>query len=391
MNGTTTQIVKRINDKGEINLANLSQEEIEKYNRISSTLKSNDKNSIVTYGENIQNYMSKSSDAFLSQVKMSNVDSELSELIIKLEGELNSVDTSDFDKASFKNILRQIPIIKYIVGTVEKTMKKYDNVLANVENISNKIKASRITLTKDNQQLEVMLKENAKAIRALDDYIIAATLKCQEVSAKLEEMLANRDKYDDFDIQDMMYFKNNLENKINNMKLVRYTFKQTVMEIRIIQDTNMKTCEKTQEITSVTIGTWKQQIALAMAAKNSKTAAKNNKLVRETTNKLITENAKTIKETAILVEEESQKSAIDIAALEESTHTLVETFNEIKNLRANYRSASNDYDAKLKEFEDALRIAATDTPTAIEGGYEQTSIPQFVSADSLVEAFSESE
>ena len=67
----TTSLVKRFSENGDVYLANLTDEEKEKYNRLNSSLVVKDINSVSNFGSELQASMTKYSNDFLNAVRTS--------------------------------------------------------------------------------------------------------------------------------------------------------------------------------------------------------------------------------------------------------------------------------------------------------------------------------
>ena len=86
--------LKVIDENGVINLANLSDDDKQRYERLNKSLVITDINSISNYGSDLQTTMSKYSNDFLTAVRGSN-GGEIGDLITDLLGELNYIDVDE--------------------------------------------------------------------------------------------------------------------------------------------------------------------------------------------------------------------------------------------------------------------------------------------------------
>ncbi len=83
----------KLDKEGNVDLTNLSPEEISKYKEINKSLEPSDVNSILNYGSDAQNSMEKYSNDFLASVRTYN-SGEVGGLINELLTELNYIDVS---------------------------------------------------------------------------------------------------------------------------------------------------------------------------------------------------------------------------------------------------------------------------------------------------------
>ena len=90
--GTPSVPQKRINENGEVNIANLSPQSLAYYKDIASSLNEKDLTSISTYGSDLQHAMDTYSSDFLTQSFSRENSLESADLIANLLGELHEVD-----------------------------------------------------------------------------------------------------------------------------------------------------------------------------------------------------------------------------------------------------------------------------------------------------------
>lgn len=352
------EVAKVINDKGEVNLSMLTPTQVDKCKSLTKNLTLNDVNSISNYGSDLQHTMSRYSNEFLSAVRASQ-GGEVGELINNLLSELNYVDVDELSAPSaIKKVLRKIPIINKLVGSVEKVLHKYDSIQKNVTLIENKIQATRLTAMKDNNALQTMFENNVQYGKQIEELIIAGKLKLQEVKEQLQEMLNNAENYETHEINDVQTFVHNLERRLNDMNSLRYVVKQSLPQIRIVQENNITIAEKAQSIIGTTIPVWKHQLSIAVALHNQKSNIEAHKKVTETTNTILKRNAELLKQNSIEVANANEESVISIETLRETTKQLVDTITSVKEIHeksAEKRKEAEDEIIRLeKEIEQSL-------------------------------------
>ena len=84
------------------------------------------------------------------------------------------------DISPIKKFLSRIPILRNLVKSVEKIMKKYDSIAQNVDEISKKITAMRMLALRDNNALQVMFDNNILYGQQIEELIIAGKIKIEE-------------------------------------------------------------------------------------------------------------------------------------------------------------------------------------------------------------------
>ena len=354
-----TSVIRRISDDGKINVENLTPAEYEKYSRLNASLKLNDINSVSSFGAELHSAMSKYSGEFLKNVRTQKA-GELGKLIDSLLGELQEIDIRDFDEPStFKKIVRKIPVVRGIVKTAEKTMRRYDSIAKNVDDIAGKIQAMKLLALRDNNELQELFNNNIGYGNSIEEYIIAGKIKLNEIEEKLKEMTLNPDKYLAHEIQDVQAFKNTLERKVNDLITIRYVIKQTLVQIRTVQYNNLSISDKAESLITTTLPLWKNQFPIAVALMNQKNAIEITKKISDTTNRILLENADLLKANSVKVARENERSVVDLETLRKTTSRLMETLQEVKNIQEEASKARRDTEKEIEKIESELESSMT--------------------------------
>ena len=225
-----------------------------------------------------------------------------------------------------------LPILKSLVGSVEKVLHKYDSIQKNVDTIQKKIEVTRLTAMRDNNALQTMFENNIQYGKQVDELIIAGKLKLQEVNEQLNEMMANPQNYESHEIQDVQEFAHNLERRLSDMMTLRYVVKQSLPQIRTVQYNNIAIADKAQSIIATTIPVWKNQLSIAVALHNQKGNIEAHRRVTDTTNTILRKNAEMLRQNSVEVAKENERSVVSIETLRESTQQLIETIKEVKQI-----------------------------------------------------------
>ena len=232
-----------IDKDGNVNLASISEAEVVNYKSMTNQLNENDINSILNYGSEIQNSISKQSDTFLNNVRTYN-SGEVGTLINDLLQEINYVDVDQLEQGPVKRFMSKIPLLNKLVGDVKKLFQEYDKITVNVEKISNKVKAGMINSVKDNTSLQTMFDGNVNLIKEMEKHIIGGQIRFNELNEELAQMEANSSQYQDYQISDKRTYINRLDKRLADMKIVRFIMLQSLAQIRVVQNNNVSSTEK---------------------------------------------------------------------------------------------------------------------------------------------------
>ena len=343
---------KRINDNGEINLKGLSTEQEEYYTKIASVLDEHDMTSVTTYGSDLQRAMDTYSSDFLNQRLDSRSSIESAELISNLLGELQEVDIADFEKPSkFKRALRKIPFMKKLVVSLEQLKTKYNTIQKNIDGIVKKLEAAKQIAIRDNNLLQKQFENNCDYVDQLEDLIIAGKMKSDDLGRQVEAMKADMGNYEAYEVSDVEEYKNALDKRISDLLILRYAFKQSLMQIRIIQRTNTLNAQNTESQITMTIPQWKNQLSIAVSLYNQKQGLTINDKVTNATNEILKKNAEMMKTQAIEVAKQSQRSVIDIETLRKTTSDLLATVEGVQKVQKEGAEKRAAAEAELMQLE----------------------------------------
>lgn len=356
---TARDMGRIIDESGNVNITALTPSDKERYNKLTKNIVVTDINSITNYGSELQNTMTKYSNDFLSAVRTQQ-SGEMGELINNLLAELDYIDVDELKAPTkIKRMLRKLPIIKHMVTSVEKIMGKYDTISKNIDQITNKISATRMTSLRDNNALQVMFENNIEYGKQIDEYIIAGKIKLEEVKNKLNEMMSNTQNYEAHEIQDMQTFYNNLDRRLTEMLTLRYVIKQSLPQIRTVQYNNLAVADKAQSIIATTIPVWKNQLSIAVALHRQSENIKAQRKVTDTTNAILKKNAEMLHMNSVTVAKENERSVIDTETLKETTQKLIDTIKEVKQIHesgaAKRRETENEILRIEKELETSMQ------------------------------------
>lgn len=328
VNDNTSSLVKNTDN---IDVDNLPTNRKAYYANIAKSLNEKDLTSITTYGSDLQRAMDAYSNDFLTQQMDSKTSVESAELISNLLGELHEVNIDDLEAPSkIKRMLRKIPMLKKFVISVEQIKAKYNTIQKNIDGIVNKLEATRQIAIRDNNLLQKQFENNCEYIDQLEDLIIAGKLKSKELEETVANMKVNSEEFNDYEISDIEEYKNSLNKRLTDLSMLRYAFKQSLTQIRIIQRTNLMDANNTESQITMTIPLWKNQMSLAVALYNQKQSLEVSSRVADATNEIFKKNAEMMKTQAIEVARQQQRSVIDIDTLRKTTADLLATVEGVQ-------------------------------------------------------------
>ena len=348
-----------LSDNGDVNLSLINKEDKKRYTQIASSLNENDMTSIMNYGSDLQNAMDAYSNDFLNQRFDSTSSIKSAELIANLLGELQEVDIAELNEPSaFKRFIRRIPLLKKFVTSVEQIKAKYNTIQKNIDGITQKLEQTRLIAIRDNNLLEKQFQNNLSYVNQLGELIIAGKMKSKELEDEISTMKEESYNYNDYEIRKVEDFKNNLDKKITDLVMMRYSFQQSLVQINIIQQTNTQDAQNTEMQIKTTIPIWKNQMSMAVALYNQKKSIEASNLVTNTTNENLRRNSEMMKTQAIEVAKQSQRTVIDIETLEKTHKDLIATIEGVEKAQEEGRAKRAAAERRIKELERDMHVKA---------------------------------
>ena len=351
--------LKRVDENGKINTSNLTPTRKAYYKEIASVLNEKEMSTITSYGSDLQRAMSSYSSDFLKQSFDSKASVESAQLISNLLGELHEVDIDDLQAPNaVKRFLRRIPGLKKLVVSVEQIKAKYNTIEKNIDGIVNKLEATRQIAIRDNNLLQKQFENNCDYVDQLEDLIVAGKMKSEELGGLIENMKSRSNEYEEYQISDIEEYKNALDKRLTDLIALRYAFKQSLTQIRIIQRTNILHANHTETQIAMTIPLWKNQLSLAVALYDQKQAIEIGTKVTDTTNELFKKNAEMMKVQAIEVAKQSQRMVLDVETLRKSTQELVATVEGVQKAQKEGAERRAAAEAEITKLEKEMHMKA---------------------------------
>jgi len=343
-----------LDQTGRVDLTKYSETELSKFKQLSEQLKSDDQNSISNFGLQLQTKLAGYSDQFLSNVRAFDA-GEVGTSITDLLAEINYVDIDPSEQGPFKRLLLQIPGIKNLIMNTKKIFQKYDTISGNIDGIVKKLDKGRLMIIRDNGNLQNLFEQNVQYIHQLEELIVAAQIKQNEMESELAIMEQSPENYQDYQINDMREFINRLSKRLTDMQITRTITIQSLPQIRLVQNNNNTMVEKIQSSITTTIPLWKNQISIAVALMRQKGILEVQEKVYDATNTILKKNAELLKQNSIDVAKQNERAVVSIDTLHEVNQKLVETLTEVKRIKEEGENTRRDTAKKLEALESDLK------------------------------------
>lgn len=317
--------------------------ELEKY---TAKIEVFDPNSIVKFGSEAAEEVSKSADVVLNGMNMDQINNsgKMLEALDKIMGSFD-IDEIKEDKGLFGKLFGNAK------KKLEKLLNKYNTMGDEIDKIYTQLKVYEGEIERSNRNLDQMFNSNLEYYHELVKYIAAGKQGCKELHEYIEQKeqeLATSNNVDlQFEISNLRQAENMLEQRVMDLKTAESIALQSIPMIKTMEFSNANLTRKINSAFIVTLPVFKQALAQAMMLKRQKIQADSMSALDKRTNELLIKNAQNTVEQSKQITRMTNTSSVQIETLEKTWNTIVSGIDETKRIQE---------EAKRKREEDLKRL-----------------------------------
>lgn len=303
---------------------------------IVSTIEVNNLETIVTFGAEVAEEISKASDIVLNSMNMSQLD-DSSEMLNTLAKIMDKFDVEELKENPglfgklFGNLRKQL----------DKILAKYHTMGDEVDKIYVQLKQYESEIKQSNRKLEQMFEANVNYYHELVKYILAGEQGCRELEAYIaqrqQDMETTGDSSIQFEITSLNQALMMLEQRTQDLRTAESVAMQSIPMIKTMEFTNMNLVRKINSAFIITLPVFKQALAQALMLKRQKIQADAMSALDEKTNEMLIKNARNTVEQSKATARMASGSSIKIETLETTWKTIVNGIDETKQIQENAR------------------------------------------------------
>lgn len=319
--------------------------ELEKY---TAKIEVFDPNSIVKFGSEAAEEVSKSADVVLNGMNIDQINNsgKMLEALDKIMGSFD-IDEVKEDKGLFGKLFGNAK------KKLEKLLSKYNTMGDEIDKIYTQLKVYEGEIEKSNRNLDQMFNSNLEYYHELVKYIAAGEQGCKELHEYIEQKeqeLATSNNIDlQFEISNLRQAENMLEQRVMDLKTAESIALQSIPMIKTMEFSNANLTRKINSAFIVTLPVFKQALAQTMMLKRQKIQADSMLALDKRTNELLIKNAQNTVEQSKQITRMTNTSSVQIETLEKTWNTIVSGIDETKRIQE---------EAKRKREEDSKRLDA---------------------------------
>lgn len=309
---------------------------------------------IVTFGAEAAEEISKASDIVLNSVSMSQLD-DSSEMLNTLTKVMAKFDIEEIKEKPglfgnlFGNLRKQL----------DKILAKYNTMGGEIDKIYVQLKQYESEIKQANRRLDQMFEANVGYYHALVKYILAGELGCQQIRDYIQQrendMAATGDNSIQFELTNLNAALMILEQRTQDLRTAEAVAMQSIPMIKTMEFSNLNLVRKINSAFIITLPVFKQALAQAVMLKRQRLQAESMAALDAKTNEMLIKNAKNTVEQSKLTAQLASGSSIKVETLETTWRTIMNGIDETKAIQDNARKQREDDKKRLEvlknEFE----------------------------------------
>ena len=332
-------------DRQQMNAELVNSDEVD---RIVSTIEVNNMDTIVSFGAEVAEEISKASDVVLNSMNMLQLDdtSEMLKTLAKIMDQFDIEEIKDnpgFFGKLFGNIKKQL----------DKILAKYHTMGDEVDKIYVQLKGYESEIRQSNKKLNTMFEANVNYYHELVKYILAGEQACKEIedyiAQRQQDMETTGDESIQFELTSLNQALMMMEQRTQDLRTAENVAMQSIPMIKTMEFSNYNLVRKINSAFIVTLPVFKQALAQAILLKRQKIQAEAMSALDKKTNEMLIKNARNTVEVSKTTARLASGSSIQIETLETTWRTITSGIEETKRIQE---------DARKKRIEDQARLEA---------------------------------
>ncbi len=299
----------------------------EEIDKIVSTINVNDSSTIVKFGAEAADEISKASDQVLNSMSLAQIN-DTGNMMKALANIMDQFDIDEIkdDKPGFFGSLKK---------KLEKILNKYDNMGKDIDKIYVQLKQYESEIEANNKKLDAMYDANLGYYQQLVKYIMAGEQGVKELDAFIEQYQAKvAENPDDgtirMDLSNLQQMREILDQRVMDLKVAENVALQTVPMLKTMEYSNLNLVRKINSAFIITMPVFKQALAQAIMLKRQRIQAESMAALDEKTNEMLLKNAQNTVEQSKMVAAMAANSSIKVETLQQTWQTIVNGIDEVQ-------------------------------------------------------------
>jgi len=367
MEADKTLVVQKVDDNGEIVIADSPQQEIDdvvarihaelskspEVEKISHQIDIRDHSTILEYGSKPAAEIGGFADKILNRVRRSELEDSAT-MLKQLAKLMSTFDPKDFEENKGGLIGRLFSSTKKMI---EKILAKYQTIGGEIDKIYREVNKYKGQISETNKVLEELYNHNFVYYQDLEKYIVGGNLILKHLKEdelpKLEEKAQGGTQLDVVNLDNLKNSIELLEQRVYDLEMGKVVALQTAPQIRMIQKGNYKLLGKMQSAFVITIPVFKNGLVQAIALKKQKIVSDSMEALDNATNELLLRNAQNTAAQSAQIARLSS-SSVKLETLQETWQTILQGIDETKAIEEENKKQREEGTKKLHELQNSI-------------------------------------
>lgn len=326
----------------------------EEVDRLVSQINVYEADTIVSFGSEVAEEISKSSDVILNSMNMSQIN-ESGEMLVLLAKIMDKFDIEEIkENPSFFSKL-----FGNMKKNLDKILAKYHTMGEEVDKIYVKLKQYEAEIKQSNRKLEDMFQTNINYYHELVKYILAGEQGIAEIDAYITERQQQLEQTGDnsiqFELTTLEQAKMMLEQRTQDLRIAENIALQSIPMIKTMEFSNMNLVRKINSAFIITLPVFKQALSQAILLKRQRIQAEAVAALDEKTNEMLIRNAQNTVSTAKMTAQMASGSSIKMETLETTWRTIVTGIEETKQIQENAKRQREEDQVRLNQIKNEYK------------------------------------
>lgn len=331
-------------DRQQLNTDLVNSKEVDD---IVSTIEVFNLETIVSFGAEAAEEISKASDVVLNSMNMSQLDdtSEMLKTLAKI-----------MDQFDIKEIKENPGMFGKLFGgakkQLDKVLAKYHTMGDEIDKIYVQLKGYESEIKQSNKNLKMMFDTNVNFYHELVKYILAGEQACKEIEAYIaqrqQDMETTGDSSIQFEITSLNQSLMMMEQRTQDLRTAESVAMQSIPMIKTMEFSNYNLVRKINSAFIVTLPVFKQALAQAILLKRQKIQAEAMSELDKKTNEMLLKNAQNTVDISKTTARLASGSSIQAETLETTWRTITSGIEETKRIQEDARKKRIEDQAKLQ-------------------------------------------
>lgn len=312
-----------------------------------STINVNDANTIVKFGAEAAEEISKASDQVLNSMSIDQIN-DTGVMMKKLAAVMDQFDIDEIkdEKPGFFGSLKK---------KIEKILNKYQTMGHEIDDIYVQLKTYESEIEAANTKLDNMYEANLGYYQQLVKYIMAGEQGVKELDAFIEEYKAKVEANPEdgtirMDLSNLQQMREILDQRVMDLKVAENVAIQTVPMLKTMEYSNLNLIRKINSAFIITMPVFKQALSQAIMLKRQRIQAESLNALDEKTNEMLIKNAQNTVDQSKAIAAMSAGSSIKVETLQQTWQTIVNGIDEVQAIQDQAREKRKQDAVALEEI-----------------------------------------